>query len=498
MKTSFTVRRISVVLAVVLFAFGCGDSFLQKKDKNSVNTDTFYDTEEQALASVNAAYALTQSHGMWGRSFFFLLDFAGQEVGPTSNTQSPPFELLDHTYSAEGNTHVNQPWTNIYDMISKTNSTIENVGEMDDSSISPNLRDRIIAEAKFLRALGYFYINAIYGGGPLRTVENQQELHLPRADPSDIWAQVESDLSDAASVLPERGGYDDADEGRATSGAAYALLGKAHLYQEEFSDAENALQRVIDQGVYELHQASDYGGDAGAALRAIHDPYTDNPPESIFEIQFIEGSQFGWSMDGVGLSESSIRPTEYGVDGFAFYNCVPAEDLIDAYDSGDPRLEAFYYGPNNTYMGEPYPFGDKGWAWRKYTRDDATEMDFASPANMVVIRYADVLLMQAEAKIRSGSGVSDGIELINDVRERSELSPRNTGAGQSQAFEWLKTERRLELAGEQTRFFDMVRWGDAADAWDSFQSGKHEVFPIPQSEINANTALSQEDQNPGY
>ncbi|MFH5831286.1 RagB/SusD family nutrient uptake outer membrane protein [Halalkalibaculum sp. DA384] len=500
-----TLITLSLVVTALLYA-GCTDSFLQKSDSNSVNSDTFYQTEAQALASVNSAYAMLQAHGLWGRSIFFMLDFAGQEVGTTGNTQGPPLELLNHNYGPSGNTHITTPWDNLYDMISKANSTILNVGQMED--IDTAVRDRVVAEATFLRGLAYFYINAIYGGGPLRLVENLDELHTPRASEEEIWTQVETDLSAAAGVLPQKGGYPAAQEGRATTGAAYALLGKAHLYQEEYSAAETAFQQVIDQGVYDLERASDYGGNtidnAIQAMRWNHHPDENNNKEAVFEVQFKSGTGFGWSTDGTGRNETSIRPQEYGVDGFAFYNAVPAQDLINAYDSDDPRLEAFYFGPNSTYRGQPYDFAGKGWAWKKYQKTDEAE-NSESDANMDVIRYADVLLMMAEAKImQGGAKVAEGIELINEIRRRADptgniLADRDTNAGQDQAFDWLVLERRLELAGEQTRFFDMVRWGMAADEWDSFQAGKHEVFPIPQEEINANTEMTdEEDQNPGY
>lgn len=502
MKQTTMRKSILIILPLLIavMALSSCDGFLEKTNQNDVNSDSFYQTEEQALAAVNSAYALLQSHGLWGRSIFFLLDFSGREVGTTANTQGPPLELLNHSYTPEGNTHVQQPWINLYDMISKANLTMLNVGDME--NIDAALQSRIVAEAQFLRGLGYFYINALYGGGPLRTVDNLEETNVPRASLEDVWSQVESDLSAAAQVLPQKGGYADTDEGRATSGAALALLGKAHLYQEEYADAEAAFQQVIDQGVYDLVRASDFGGDAVAAMRSNHAPEENNNQESVFEVQFAAGTGFGWALDGTGRNETSIRPQEYGVDGFAFYNAVPAADLIDAYDEEDPRLEAFYFGPGSTFLGEPYPFEEKGWAWKKYQKTDEAELS-ESDANMDVIRYADVLLMMAEAKIQQGN-VAEGVALINEVRARADpsgdvLEPRDPGASQAQAFDWLVSERRLELAGEQTRFLDMVRWGRAADAWNTFQAGKHDVFPIPQSEINTNTEMSQEeDQNPDY
>lgn len=494
-------RLIYIAFSLSLLALlyvSCTDSFLDTNNKNSVNSDSFYQTPEDAVASVNSAYAMLQAHGLWGRSIFFLLDFAGEEVGTTANTQGPPLELLNHTYTSSGNTHITTPWSNLYDMISKANSTIMNVSEME--NIDESLQSRVIAEARFLRGLGYFYINAIYGGGPLRTVENLEEINIPRSSSEEIWNQVESDLSSAYPDLPQKGEYSDADVGRATSGAARALLGKAHLYQEEWADAEEQFQAVVDSDVYHLIRAEEFGGDPVAAMRSNHAPEVANNDEAVFEVQFSAGTGFGWSTDGTGLNETSIRPQEYGVNGFAFYNAVPASDLIDAYEEDDPRLEAFYFGPNSTYQGEPYPFEEDSWAWKKYQKTDEAEQS-ESDANMDAIRYADVLLMMAEAKIQQGD-VADGVDYINQVRRRADPSgtilPDRVTTSQSEAMEYLIHERRVELSGEQTRFFDLVRWGLAAEELETFQTGKHEVFPIPQNEINANTEISQEDQNPGY
>lgn len=494
-------RLILIVLSLGMTALlyvSCTDSFLETSNQNSVNSDSFYQTADDAVASVNSAYALLQAHGLWGRSIFFLLDFAGKEVGTTANTQGPPLQLLNHTYTSSGNTHITTPWSNLYDMISKANSTILNVSEMED--IDTDLRDRVVAEAHFLRGLGYFYINAIYGGGPLRTIDNLEEINMPRSSAEEIWTQVENDLAMAYQGLPQKGAYGDTDEGRATSGAARALLGKAHLYQEEWGDAEAQFQEVINSGVYHLIRADEFGGDPVAAMRSNHAPEVDNNDEAVFEVQFAAGTGFGWETDGTGLNETSIRPQEYGVNGYAFYNAVPASDLIDAYENGDPRLEAFYFGPNSTYQGEPYPFEQDGWAWKKYQKTDEAEQS-ESDANMDVIRYADVLLMMGEAKIQQGE-VAEGVDYINQVRRRADPSGTilldRVTTDPSEAMDFLVHERRVELAGEQTRFFDLVRWGRAAEELETFQSGKHEVFPIPQSEINANTEMSQEDQNPGY
>jgi hypothetical protein len=501
----------------------CGDDFLNKVDETSINSGSFYNTEGDAIASVNAAYAHLQNISLWGRRIHFMLDFASDEIAPTPNTQGPPIELLLHTFGPQGNEHIDNPWQMFYKTIARANITIGEVSEMD---IDQTVKSQVLGQARFLRALSYFYINALWNGGPLRTEETTAS-DVPRADPAEIWALIESDLAFAAQNLPAEWGA--SDKGRATSGAANALLGKAHLLQEDWAAAETALMQVINSGVYELiggPESSDPAetiDEAIAAIRSNHAFGVKNNAEAVFEVQFKSGEGgLSWdSNNATGRAESTVRPQEYGVDGFSFYNAKPTDKLLNAYerivpgnnDKGnvDPRFQAYFFTKYDTLTKgeEKIPYNNilatAGYAWKKYQDENTVQNPNNAGDNDVnhdVIRYADVLLMAAEAKIRQNK-VAEGIALINQVRRRADptstiLPLRPTGASQQEALEYLIHERQVELAGEQVRRIDLVRWGLADENLTGFQSNKNEYFPIPQAEIDANDAISNGDQNPGY
>lgn len=493
---------------------GCTDSFLDKSDRTSINSTSFYNNEADALASVNAVYALTQSLDMWARRWHFMQDFSSDEVATTPNTQGPPLELLLHTFGPQGNEHINGPWLALYRTIAKANITLAEVPAID---MDADLKARILGEARFLRALSYFYVVSQWNGGPLRTDENQEQLHVPRASAQEIWAFIEADLNAAQAALPWV--YDAAEAGRATKGAALSLLGKAYLYQEKWSDAETTFENVINNGPYELvGEGAATVEEAIAAMRSNHDFGVKNNAESVFEIQFKsgEGGLF-WGTDGTTRRESTIRPHEYGANGKSFFNARPSQALLSAfagYDPNggntgigerDPRFEAFFFTENDTLNTGPYSdiLAVAGYAFKKYQH--STEVSFGNgdhDVNHDVIRFADVILMNAEAKIRQ-SKVADGVALINRIRRRADptgniLPNIESGVSQEAAIQALIRERQVELCVEQVRRADLVRWGIAAQHLQGFQSGKHEYFPIPQDEIDNNLEMSQADQNPGY
>jgi starch-binding outer membrane protein, SusD/RagB family len=515
------IKSIILVLIGLFIYTGCGDSFMNRVDQTSINTSSFYKSESDAIKSVNAVYAPMQNISLWGRRIHFLLDFSCDEIDPTPNTQGPPQELIQHTFGPVGNEHIEQPWSAFYRIISKANITLKNVGKMDDALFTtPGMKARVLAEAKFLRALAYFYINAIWNGGPLRTEENDTEISVARSSASEIWAQVEKDLVEAKNALPLS--YPQADLGRVTKGAAQALLGRTYLYQQKWSLAETELMGVINSGEYYLMGGPDDPAgqattveEAIVAMRKNHDFGVKNIGETVFEVQFSAGlGGLSWNSGAeTGRQESTIRPHEYGVDGRSFYNSKPSANLIAAYGGTgtgigerDPRVEAFYFTENDFLDNGSTPyatiFATSGYAWKKYQDGNFVSTGNDNDCNHDVIRYADVILMAAEAKIQQDK-VNEGIELINQIRRRADptgaiVPERATGASKAQAIDWLILERRLELSGEQVRRLDLVRWGIAKDVIPTFQVGKHEYFPIPQFEINSNTLMTEADQNPGY
>jgi len=493
--------------------WGCSDDILDKQDVSSINSQTFYQNEQDALASVNANYAMLQNISLWARRIHFLLDFASDEIGPTSNTQGPPLELLLHTFGPTGNEHVNGVWDALYQVIAKTNITLAEIPniEMDDE-----LKARILGEARFIRSLSYFYITAAYGGGPLRTESNINEINVGRASVEELWAFIEADLQQAADALPWT--YDAQNVGRATRGAALSLLGKSQLFQEKWAQAEANLMEVVNNGPYELMgEGASTLEEAIAAMRSNHDFGVKNNAETVFEVQF-QGQEGGfyWGGDARTRREATIRPREYGVDGKSFYNGKPSEALLNAFEgysgafgegntsigSRDPRFEAFFFTENDTLADGPYfDIGvNSGYAWKKYQDGQIVNNNNDNDCNHDVLRFADVILMAAEAKIQQGN-VTDGIEMVNRIRRRADptgdiLEEYPATLSQDEAFDALVLERQVELCGEQVRRLDLIRWGIADQFINGFVTGRHEVFPIPQPEIDNNTAI--ESNNPGY
>jgi starch-binding outer membrane protein, SusD/RagB family len=539
-KTFVEMKKFKIILLIAPLLFlsmSCGEDLLNKVDNSSINSASFYKTEADAVSSVNAAYAPLQNISLWGRRFHFMLDFTADEVDPTGNTQGPPQELLQHTFGPTGNEHIEWPWFMFYRSIAKTNITIRFVSQMDDALFeTAGLKTRVIGEAKFLRALCYYYIAVLWNGGPLKLAENDTDLEVSTAKSSgsEILQQVIKDLTDAKAALPAT--YDGGNAGRATSGAAASLLGKVYLWQENYGQAETEFMSVINSGSYYLMGGpNDPAGEAETVLEAIaamrrnHDFGEKNLGESIFEVQFAAGlGGLSWSSNSeTGRQESTIRPHEYGVDGSSFYNCKPSQNpenlnvgspLTDEYEGNggtdigdrDPRFEAFFFTQNDS-IGTRGDYIDiyntSGYAWKKYQSSEFVSQGSDNDTNHDVIRFADVVLMAAEAKIMGGK-IGEGIALINQIRRRADptgaiLPDRPAGASQNEAMEYLMHERRVELCGEQVRRIDLVRWDragliDITDYIPRFQVNKHDFFPIPQNEIDANEAMSTADQNPGY
>jgi len=527
--------KILMIIVPLIFLYSsCGDGFLNKVDNTSINSGSFYQSEADAIASVNAVYAPLQNISLWGRRIHFMLDFSADEVDPTGNTQGPPVELLLHTFGPSGNEHIDFPWFMFYRTIAKANITIRNVGVMTDEQVSSGIKNRVIGEAKFLRGMCYYYVGVLWNGGPLKLAEDDTDLAIstPKSDKVALLGQAIKDFTFAKAALPAT--HEASDVGRATSGAAASLLGKVYLEMGNMASAETEFMSVINSGPYYLMGGdNDPAGTAAtveeaiAAMRMNHDFAVKNIGETIFEVQFSD--QFGglsWSSTSeTGRREATIRPHEYGVDGSSFYNCKPSQDPTNqnvgtplaaefegngGTDIGDrdPRIEAFFFTENDT-IGTRGPYIDifntSGYAWKKYQSSEFVS-SFANDCNHDVIRFADVILCAAEAKIRN-SKVGEGVDLINIIRRRADptgtILPDVTAASVDDAMEALMHERRIELCGEQVRRIDLVRWHLAGlititDYIPKFQVNKNEYFPIPQSEIDANESMENSDQNPGY
>ena len=316
------------------------------------------------------------------------------------------------------------------------------------------------------------------------------EKTIPRAPVSEVYAQIEADLQYAIQHLD----YTAPQVGRATKGAAQALLGKAHLYQNEFSESAQVLTNLIQNGPYGLSN-----------FATLFEQEGENNEESVFEIQYTgeEGAGFGClqcSEGNVAVGFQGIRNYTGPLfeSGFSFN--VPVAEVYNAFSENDIRrdysildIEAWAAQTGATYS-EGYKH--TGYFNRKYLpriNDNMGDANLTQPNNYRAIRYADVLLMAAEALVRGNIDENRARTYLNMVRERAGLLPV-TESGNN-LLEIIYQERRLELVGEGHRFFDLVRTGRAANAIDGFVEGKHEVFPIPLEEIEFSQGNWEQNDN---
>ncbi len=486
-------RRLlpSVLLGATLL--GCAD--LNVTDPNEPSTDTFWRTAGDAVAGVNAVYNGLQNNGTYGRWLVFATDLRsdiGMVLSPWTDLSN--FTKFTFTsYDFEVNREI---WQHHYQAIFRANQVIARVPGI---AMGATLRDRIVGEAKFIRALLYFNLVTLYGNVPLITKPPELTDRPATVGPPELWAQIEQDLTEARAVLPQS--YTGADVGRATWGAATALLGKAHLQQREWGDAQAALGEVIGSGLYDL--MPNYG-----------DNFTDrfeNNQESVFEVQFGDRSFLSAGTRGLNISRMvgpcgpsycDGRPTRWYVEQFLKDSTVGGQ--------ADPRLDlTIYYNKPGGMDVYGTPFADRYSAdttvlfFKKYGEYylGLPGQDWDAAINFRVIRYADVLLMQAEALNELGR-TPEAYPLVDRIRARVNLPPLPAGLSQDSVRERILRERMFELGLEGQRWADLQRHGRITSALQAddaefqfFVAGKSELLPIPQSEIDLNPNARQ---NPGW
>ncbi len=485
--------KISTFLlsAVLFFATAC-DDFVDIGPEYSQDADNYFLSPEDYEKALIGAYDLLQTSylGVWIGEIASDNSIAGGE----SATDTEGLHQIDNMAHGGVNAELRSVWRYMYAGITRANYMFENRDNIEFEG-----KDRIYAEASFLRAYYYFELVKFFGDVPLivdKRLGAQEVTSLVRTPKNEVYSQIEADLKYAAEHLD----WTTPVKGRITKGAALSLLGKAYLYQNKFTEAANTLDQVIHEGPYTLF------GDFSTLFRVA----SENNSETVFDIQYIGflGGSYGCfvCLEGnAAVGFHGIRNYNGPIYGDGNSYNLPTQNLVDAFEAGDPRLEASVLDieafkaqhPEVTYVEGAG--GHTGYYNHKYLkRKDELGLpddDLTSPVNHRVIRYADVLLMAAEAHNRK-PGPNDELarQYLNEVRDRVDM-PAINASGEA-LTEAIYHERRVELAGEGLRFFDLVRTGKAAEAIESFKTGTHEVFPIPQAEIDL--AGGNWSQNPGY
>jgi hypothetical protein len=474
---------ISLTFLVLLTFSGCKE-YLDFPPEGEIPAEGFFETQEHAEQAVVSIYAHMRSWEMVSFAFIIMQEITSDNSVKGSATGDASFINDYDKFTFTPNQFVLKDyWSGRYSGINKANQAITNIPKI---NMNESLKARLIAEAKFLRALLYFDLVRAYGDVPTPlAVPVGPEINF-RTPKEKVYEYIESDLLDAISILPAS--YDASNKGRATSGSAKGLLSKVYLYMNRWADAERLASEVINSGTYSLE--SDF--------YKVFRVEAENGSESVFEIQAqqVEGN---W---GVSFSQHSEVQSVRGQWGWGFN--IPTDNLADAFDAdNDPIRKA----ATILYKGDVTPDGDaisgvnslegitgtpryNGKAY--YPSNKQLFGPYGSGQNIRVLRYAEILLIQAEALIRQGNAAAAAIPL-NAVRARVNL-PQIT----SPTLNDVLQERRLELAMEGDRFFDLVRTGKAAETLSAngFVAGKHEVFPVPQELIDLSEGKLT--QNPGY
>jgi hypothetical protein len=347
-----------------------------------------------------------------------------------------------------------------------------------------NLRARLIGEAKFLRAFMYFNLVRLYGGVPLvdhlpdPSSDADMTMLLTRKSEAEIYDFIKQDLTDAIDVLPEKSTYSSTEIGRASRGAALALMAKVSLYQENWTDVLTYAGQISG---YSL--TPDYA--------EIFKVTGENNQESIFEVQG-RGESPTKGIQGYSASQGAR-----GSGGWGWGFNTPSLSLVNAYETGDVRKDAtIIFAGTTLYDGRVVPTTVENPRYNYKAYSSAYSDAWESDTNIRYLRYAEVLLMIAEAKNELGQDPTTELDM---VRNRAGLA-NTTATGQAALRQAIWNERRVELAMEHDRWFDLVRTGQAQSAYaadgKTFVVGKHEHFPIPQRFLNETNGLSA--QNPMY
>ena len=414
-------------------------------------------------------------------------------------------QIDDMTHTAVNST-LTELWQAAYEGINRANYLHQyKEKNLAGQTISFAGKEALYGEIYFLRAYYYFHLVRFFGDVPLFTEQRltlSQSASLTRAPKADVYAQIERDLNAAIAVLPAV----QVDKGKITKYAAQALLGKVLLYQKKYGEAATTLESVINSNAFRL--VDDFS--------SIFLESGENGPESVFEIQYTNTSPY-YNWGGVTRGQGNYAVQQCGIRGLngspdmpyaaGWSTNLPTQNLANAYATGDQRkavtvLDIEAYKAANPSYGITYqvaPYKNTGLYNQKYLpRKGQTsgqiELNYLN--NFRIIRYADVLLMAAEAFNRSATpNDTKAQSYLNQVRQRAfRDNLHNITATGNALYQAILDERRLELAMEGERFFDLVRTGQASAKITGFTANKNEVFPIPQQEV----IISNLTQNPGY
>lgn len=469
----------------------CKKGFLDVPEQGKQQSAVFWKTAEDAAAGVNAIYGNLRS---WENTAFpaISIESMGSDDADKGSTASDAsfFLQFDQFTIDPDQGNISGFWNGQYRNINYANQVLDNVPGI---TMDEGLKARYLAEAKFVRAFSYFRLVRAFGGVPLRVhvpKDPNTEYNLPRTSLAEVYAQIEKDLTEAAAVLPPS--YGSADIGRATKGAALTLHAKVAMYQKKWNDVLTYTNTVMGMGYGLL---PDY--------EKVFRIENENSIESIFEIQCALLPNNSAASNSQYSQVQGVR----GITGGGWGFNVPSDNLAAAYEPGDPRRDATII-----FRGETTPSGDfipatgdnPMYNQKSYVPFSLFVPNFNEGAqqNVRMLRYSDVLLMNAEAANELNNS-TQAISSLEEVRKRARqgnagILPKVTTTDQTELRGAIYRERRVEFAMEFDRYFDVIRQGRGTAVFGpkGWKAGRNEVWPIPQTEIDLSGGILT--QNPGY
>ncbi|MCC4211627.1 RagB/SusD family nutrient uptake outer membrane protein [Leeuwenhoekiella parthenopeia] len=470
-----TFKHIILTLFAGMLLVNC-DNFVEEVEVVDPVADDSEDFEP-----VNFLTGVYGMHTDFSYAFSYLgitemiSDNSDKGSSPTdTGTDKRELDNLNHTTSSVS---VRAMWTQWYKTIGRARQAIELTELYEGPTSAP--KERIIAEAKFLRALNYFWLVRSFGDVPIQSIDL-----VERASVEEVYAYIEQDLTEAIADLPLKNDYASSDIGRATKGSAQGLLAKVYLYQEKWQQAADMANNLITSNQYDLEP--DYA--------TIWRESTENGPESVFEIQ-ARGE-----IPQHGVQQYSQTQGARGPSGWGWGFNSPSKNLEDAFNAeGDVirRDATIIFAGETLWDGRVVSTSVENprYSEKAYSSANAGQGD--GDKNIRVLRFAEILLIRAEALNELGQSAA-ALTPLNRVRSRVNL-PAVTTTDQAQLRRAIWKERRLELAMEHDRWFDLIRTGQAKEAMaadgKTFIEGKHEVFPIPNDQLVQTPSMRQ---NPGW
>lgn len=488
----YNIKISYFIMSLLLIITSCSDEFVNEKPPYSIDSESYFNNKQEYENALIGAYDMLQSSYL----NVMLGEIASDNTlsGGESATDVVGIQQVDEMIHTPINSELRNIWNWMFAGVYRASYILEFKDKIDFEG-----KNQIIAEARFLKAYYNFELVKWFGPIPIKVDKRfsvKDVETLPRAPLTEVYANIESDLAFAIENLnpiPSQ-------KGRATKGAAQALLGKVYLFQNKYVNASNVLQDLIDDANYSL--VTNYN--------TIFENEGENGLESVFEVQYTdaEGAGFGClqcSEGNVAVGFNGIRNYDGPLYDSGYSFNVPTQETYNSFEAGDNRRDVAilnivsWSASNNATYGEGYKhtgFFNKKYIARKGD-SNIGDQNLTNPNNYRAIRYADVLLMAAEAYNRGGIDDAKARTYLNEVRRRAFGDTNHDISASGAALtDFIWAERRVELMGEGHRFFDLVRTGKAAQAINGFTPNKNEVFPIPFEEIQFSNGNWQ--QNTGY